>query len=110
MGITRLDSPLFEVLGAKNVFLKRLEKLGIKTVGELLRHFPARYDDFSRIVSIGELTPGEEATVQGIVQDVDTKYTRRRGMTIVEAIIADETGSVRAVWFNQPYVANALRI
>ena len=110
MGITRLETPLFEALGAKNVFLKRLEKLGIKTVGELLRHFPARYDDFSRIVQIGELTPGEEATVQGTVQDVETKYTHRRGMAIVEAMIEDDTGSVRAVWFNQPYIANALRI
>jgi ATP-dependent DNA helicase RecG len=110
MGITRLDTALFEALGAKNVFLKRLEKLGIKTVGELLRHFPARYDDFSRIVSIAELSPGEEATVQGVVRDVDTKYTHRRGMTIVEAVIEDDTGSIRAVWFNQPYIAGAMRI
>jgi ATP-dependent DNA helicase RecG len=110
MSTTRLDTPLYEALGAKNVFLKRLETLGVKTIGDLLRHFPSRYDDFSRIMSVAELTPGEEATVQGIVRNVQVKYTHRRGMTLVEAFIEDATGSIRAVWFNQPYLANALRI
>ena len=109
MPTLRLDTPLFEALGAKNVFLKRLEKLGIRTTGDLLRHFPARYEDFSHITPIAELSPGEETTAQGVVQNVRVKYTRRRGMTIIEAVIEDETGRVRAVWFNQPYLANALR-
>src|SRR5581483_9470394 len=50
-----------------------------------------------------------EATVQGMVRKVDVKYTRRRGMAITQVIVEDETGTVRAVWFNQPYLANAFR-
>ena len=90
----KLDTPLFEALGAKNVFLKRLEKLGVKTIGDLLRHFPSRYEDFSHTVPIAELTPGEETTAQGVVRDVRVKYTRRRGLVIIEAFIEDETGSI----------------
>jgi len=109
MGILRLDTPLFEALGAKNPFLRKLEKLGIASVGDLLRHFPSRYEDFSRIVPIADLAPGEEATVRGVVRSAQARYTRRRGMAITEALIEDETGTVRAVWYNQPYLANAFR-
>lgn len=91
------------------MFAKRLDKLGIKTVRELLWHFPARYEDFSKIYNIAELEPGQQATISGVVEEIGTRRTWRRHMTIVEAIIADETGSIRAVWFNQPYIANTLR-
>ncbi len=101
--------PLFEVLGAKNAFLKRLEKLGIKTVEDLLRHFPFRYEDFSRISKVVDLAPGEDATVQGTVSEVRMKNAWRRGIPVTEAVIEDETGAVRAVWFNQPYIANVIR-
>ncbi len=104
-----LDTPLYEVLGAKSVFLKRLEKLGLTTVRDLLWHFPARYEDFSRIYSISDLEPGQQATVQGTVDEVHVTHSWRKHMSIVEAIIADESGTLRAVWFNQPYVANALK-
>jgi ATP-dependent DNA helicase RecG len=108
MPTLKLDTPLFEVLGAKNVFLKRLEKLGIKTLGDALQHFPVRYEDFSHIAPIAELAPGTEATVQGIIQKTHIKNAWRRRMAVTEAIIEDESGTVRAVWFNQPYIANAL--
>ena len=104
-----LETPLYEVIGARAPFLRRLEKLGMKTVGDLLWHFPVRYDDFSKIYTISELEPGQQATIQGIIEEVHARHSFRRGMNIVEAVIADETGSVRAVWFNQPYLANVLK-
>jgi ATP-dependent DNA helicase RecG len=103
------DTPLFEVVGARVPALRRLEKMGIKTVGDLLWHFPTRYEDFTKVYSVAELEPGQQATIQGIVEDVHAKHSWRRGMSIVEATIADESGSIRAVWFNQPYVANILK-
>lgn len=103
------DTPLFEVVGARVPALRRLEKMGIKTVGDLLWHFPTRYEDFTKVYPVAELEPGQQATVQGIVEEVQTKHSWRRGMSIVEATIADESGSIRAVWFNQPYVANVLK-
>jgi ATP-dependent DNA helicase RecG len=103
------DTPLFEVVGARVPALRRLEKMGIKTVHDLLWHFPTRYEDFTKVYPIAELEPGQQATITGIVEEVQSKHSWRRGMSIVEATISDESGSVRAVWFNQPYVANALK-
>jgi ATP-dependent DNA helicase RecG len=103
------DTPLFEVVGARVPALRRLEAMGIKTVGDLLWHFPSRYEDFSKVYGIAELEPGQQATIQGIVESVQIKRSWRRAMSIVEMIIADETGTIRAVWFNQPYVANTLK-
>jgi ATP-dependent DNA helicase RecG len=106
---TASDTPLFEVVGARVPALRRLEKMGIKTVHDLLWHFPTRYEDFTKVYPIAELEPGQQATIQGIVEEVQTKRSWRRAMSIVEATIADESGSIRAVWFNQPYVANVLK-
>ena len=109
MSQVALDTPLYEVLGAKSVFLKRLEKLGLKTVRDLLWHFPARYEDFSKIYPVSDLEPGQQATVTGIIEEVTMGQSWRKHMSIVHATIADETGSVRAIWFNQPYVVNVLK-
>src|ERR1700722_6176988 len=102
------ETPLYEALGAKSPYLRRLEYLGIKTVGDLLFYFPTRYEDFSKIYKTTELEPGQQATLQAAVEDVHVRRTRR-GLTIVEATLVDEEGSLRAVWFNQPYLATTLR-
>jgi ATP-dependent DNA helicase RecG len=104
------DTPLFEVVGARVPALRRLEKMGVKTVRDLLWHFPTRYEDFTKVYPIAELEPGQQATIQGVVEEIQSKHSWRRSMSIVEATIADESGSIRAVWFNQPYVANVLKV
>src|SRR5580704_3150820 len=104
-----LETPLYEALGAKSPYVRRLENLGLKTVCDLLAHFPARYEDYSKVYKIDELEPGQSATIQAAVEDARVRHTRR-GMTLVEATLIDESGTtIRAVWFNQPYVANTLR-
>lgn len=104
-----LDVPLASIRGIGEKFLKRLERLGIKTVRDLLRHFPFRYEDFSKIYQIAELEPGQQATIQGVVQEIEVRRSWRRRMTIVEALIQDASGSLRVVWFNQPFIKNVLR-
>jgi ATP-dependent DNA helicase RecG len=104
-----LETPLFEILGARAPSVRRLEVLGVKTVGDLLFHFPSRYEDFSKIYAIAELEPGQQATIQGVVEEVNMRRSWRRSMSIIHATIADESGSIRAVWFNQPYIANVLK-
>jgi ATP-dependent DNA helicase RecG len=104
-----LETPLYEALGARSPYVRRLENLGLKTVGDLLWHFPARYEDYSKIYRIDELEPGQSATIQAAVEDARVRHTRR-GMSLVEATLIDESGStIRAVWFNQPFVATTLR-
>lgn len=105
-----LKTDLGQIHGIGPKFIARLNKLKIRTVADLLWHFPFRYDDFSRIVPIAELKINEPATIQGVVKKISARRTWKRHMTIIEALIADDTGGIKAVWFNQPYIAQILKI
>jgi len=109
MGTIKLETPLVELPGIGPRFSKYLKQLGITTVKNLLWHFPFRYEDFSQIYRIADLEPGQHATVQGTIEDIKLRRTWRRHMSIVEATIVDDSDSIRAVWFNQPYILNTLR-
>lgn len=82
----------------------KLEKLDIRTVGDLLTHYPRRYEDFSRVVPIRMLKPGNVTVAGEIRQIASRRAFRRQRLSITEAIISDETGTIKAVWFNQPYL------
>ncbi len=101
-----LDLSVTTIKGISQGLATRLAKLGIKTVRDLLYFFPRRHLDYSQRKSIAELREGEEQTVLGIVwQARVATFGNRQG---TEAIIGDETGNIRAVWFNQPYLAKSL--
>ncbi len=108
MGVINPETPLASIRNIAR-FAPRLKKLGLITVRDLLFHFPARYEDFSHIYNIADLIPNQEATVRARVDEIDGRRAFRRNLYIVEALISDETGSIRAVWFNQPYVRNILQ-
>jgi ATP-dependent DNA helicase RecG len=105
----KLSVPLSEIRGIGPRFLTKLKNLGLKDVRDLLRHFPNRYEDFSQIYKISELGSNQEATIQGKIVEVTSRRTWRRHMVLVEALVGDETGSIRVIWFNQPYIKNVLR-
>lgn len=83
--------------------------MGLSNVRDLLWHFPNRYEDFSEIYKIADLQPNQQATIQGTVESVETKRSWKKKIFITEVILTDESGSIRAVWFNQPYIKNALQ-
>lgn len=85
----------------------QLKSLGITTVAELIDYVPRRYEDYSVLTPINKLRPGN-ITIKAKVSNVKGRYVRR-GMHVTEAIASDETGSVRLVWFNQPYRAKHLK-
>jgi len=105
----KFETELAKIRGIGQKFLTKLDKLSIKTVKDLLWHFPFRYDDFSTIVKIVDLKINQAATVRGVVKHVATRRSWRRKFIIVEALVADDTGGIKAVWFNQPYIARLLR-
>ena len=109
MSKINFETHLSQIRGIGPRFLTRLKKLEIETIKDLLWHFPTRYEDFSQIYKIADLQPNQQATVQGIIQEVGGRQTWRRRLFLVEAVISDDSGSVRAVWFNQPYVKNILQ-
>ena len=81
---------------------------GLNTLEDLLSRFPLRYEDRSHLLPIGALAAGCTATVAGRVHSAGLRTTRRPGFKIFEARIADDTGSVRAVWFNQPFLRDVI--
>ncbi|MFC1700687.1 ATP-dependent DNA helicase RecG [Patescibacteria group bacterium] len=90
-------------------YLRKLRKVGIKTIGDLLYYFPYRYDDYSQIIPIENLQIGEVSTIQGKVLEINNIRTWKRKMNITEAIVQDDSGAIRAVWFNQPYLAQTIK-
>lgn len=96
-----------EVKGVGAAVASKLKVLGVRTVQDLIDYYPRRYDDYSHITPIQKLRPGM-VTIRAVIKQASGKYVRR-GTHITEAIASDDTGSVRLVWFNQPYRAGALK-
>ena len=102
-----LESPITVIKGIAPNVASKFARLNVRVMGDLLRFFPRRYVDYSQTKPISELVEGEEQTITGIIwQARVATLGSRRG---TEAIVGDETGNVRAVWFNQPYLARSLR-
>lgn len=104
-----LNTELVKIDGIGPKFIPKLAKLNIKTVKDLLWHFPFRYDDFSKVIPVAELKPNQPATIQGTVKKIGLRRTFRQKLVLVEAIIVDDTGGVRALWFNQAYLLKILK-
>ena len=90
-------------------YVKKLHRVGIKTVGDLLFYFPFRYDDFSEVKKISEVELGEVVSVRGKIIEIKNIKTWKRKMNITEALIEDETSAIKAVWFNQPFLVRNLK-
>jgi ATP-dependent DNA helicase RecG len=102
-----LDSPITVIKGISSAAEKKFAKLNVQTVRDLLYFFPRRYVDYSQKKPVSELIEGEEQTIMGTIwQARVVTLGNRRG---TEAIIGDQTGNIRAVWFNQPYLAKSFR-
>ncbi|HEY9584954.1 MAG TPA: ATP-dependent DNA helicase RecG [Candidatus Paceibacterota bacterium] len=86
-----------------------VKKLGLKTVGDLLYHFPTRYGDTSSIKNIESLVAGETAVIFGRISRLKTSKGFRTKIPMADGTIEDESGTIKAVWFNQPYLAKMLK-
>jgi ATP-dependent DNA helicase RecG len=84
---------------------KALSKLGINTVIDLLYHFPTRYGDTSETKNIGNLIAGENAVIFGKISGLKTGKGFKTKITMANGYVEDETGGIKCVWFNQPYMA-----
>ena len=87
-----------------------LKKLGLITFEDLLFYFPSRYETFTERKNISNLEEGAKTTIFGSVIETKTEKTWRKRINISEIIISDLTGDIRAVWFNQPYIAKMLKV
>lgn len=94
-------------IDAKN--LKRLEKLGIKSIADMLYYFPRAYDDRTNIKKIGELRGEEYVVLKATLMTVTAPPTRS-GLKMVKATANDGTGIIELVWFQMPYLRKSLKI
>jgi ATP-dependent DNA helicase RecG len=104
-----LDDPLTVLKGVGPRRAADLERAGLRTVGDLLARFPIRYEDRTRFRDLTTLVPGEHAALLGTVASAGLKLTRRPGFKLVEALVRTDTGGIRAVWLNQPYMLDVIR-
>ena len=88
---------------------KALKRWKVETVGDLLRHFPRHYGDTAEITSIANLEKGGSAVIFGIISGLKTKKAWRKKIPMAEAVVFDQTGTVKIVWFHQPYLAKMIQ-
>jgi len=106
-GLT-LDSSIEVLKGVSRVTAARLTRLGVRTIGDLLYHFPHRYNDFAHVRPISQMVIGEEQTVLATVWTA-AETTLGRRLKGTEAMVGDETGTLRVIWWGQRYIARQLR-
>ena len=104
----RLAQPVESLSGVGPALSKKLAKLGLRTLRDLLEHRPHRYEAAVPERKIADLLAEGETAIAGEVRRVSVRRPRRN-LAIVQARVADETGEVTAVWFNQAWLADKLQ-
>lgn len=104
-----LATPIEEIRRIGPAYQKRLKKLEIKNVRDLLFHFPHRYEDFSNLKPISQSKVGETITIQGKILEIENTRTWKKRMILTQALVGDNSGTIQVVWFNQPYLINVLK-
>jgi len=104
-----LNSKIETINGVAKRIAPKMKKLGVETVEELLSFWPFRWEDWSQVKKISEVMPNTTATINGIVELIQNKRSPWKKSLITEAIIADGSDKIKAVWFHQPYLVKNLR-
>jgi ATP-dependent DNA helicase RecG len=94
-------------IGKKTASL--FNRLGIFTAYDALNYFPFRYEDYRSQVNIDDLQEGEIVTVCGIVELIANRRSFKTKKIITDCLVQDETGTVRVMWFNQPFLSKNLQ-
>lgn len=97
-----LTQPIETLKGIGPKTAEALGKAGIKTLRDFFYNLPRDYENFQAATSISELKPGK-VVVKGKIENLTSKRSRKRNLSIIEGTVRDDTGSVRVVWFNQNY-------
>ncbi len=105
-----LSSPIESLIRLKTETKAALTKLGLKTISDLLHHYPARYADASSFLSIGGLSEGTHATIRGTIKRIQSRKSWKTKVTMSEAVVEDVSGTITVTWFNQPYLAKIFSV
>lgn len=98
------DSPISAVNKISKDHAEGLKRLGIVTLKDLLYHFPTRYADMRELGSVGTIAPGNQVTIYGVMEKVAVRRSFKGHIPMTEARVADNSGAIRCIWFNQAYI------
>lgn len=104
-----LKSPISSLEKVSPVIAKKLKKIDLHSVADLLFHLPFRYEDYKGVMSIKNLQEGTAASIVGKVELIAHRRSFKSRKMMTEALVSDASGSLRIVWFNQPYVLKILK-
>ncbi len=105
---TELTTSIQYLKGVGPQLAKKFNKLGIRTIEDVIYYFPRDYEDRSVVAEIDQLQPGANAVIKGRISRIDHRLTRNR-FSVLKLTLSDRSGSIQAVWFNQPYLAAMFR-
>ena len=105
-----VDAPVNRLRGVDTKLTARLKQLDVETIRDLLYLFPRHHEDYSTAVKISELSPGEECTVVATIWEArEVAKGPKGGRRDTEAVLSDETGNLKVIWFGQRYLARSLK-
>jgi ATP-dependent DNA helicase RecG len=107
--MVNFNSPVGSISPIAKKINSKLKRLGIISVSDLVYYYPFRYDDFTNVKKINDLVPGEVVTIEGRVDLIKNRRSSVKRRNITEAVISDETGSMKVVWFNQSFLIKNIR-
>lgn len=105
-----LNSPVSSLNNVGPAIAKKLKKISLNTIGDLLCHIPFRHEDFRGGLPIKDLQDGLTVSVVAKVELIGSRRSFKTRKMITEALVSDSSGSLRIVWFNQPYVTKIIEI
>jgi ATP-dependent DNA helicase RecG len=100
---------------------EKLKRLGVETAHNLIYYFPRDYADYTKITKIGGIgssniktqisneAQNPNVTIKAKIINIANRRTSRRRFVVTEAVVADDTGSIKVVWFNQPFLEKMLK-
>jgi len=102
-------TPIRFLNGVGPKMAEKLKRLGIETIRDLLFYYPRTFQDFSKPRKISSLRIGEDVIIKASITKIHQTRTHRRWMSIIEALLVDDSGKIKAIWFNQPFLMNILK-
>lgn len=102
------QTPIENLPGVGSYYTYKLNKLEIRTLRDIIRHFPFRYEDFSQVEKIRDVVDGQKISIQGVILQIKNIRTRF-GKFLTNAAVSDTSGTIEVIWFNQPYLTKSLK-
>ena len=104
-----MDTPITGLAGVGDARAKKLEKLGLSTVGDLLAYYPRDYEDRRQVYSIRDAPLGQRVCVSALAAEHPRLSRIRKGLELVQVKVVDHAGTLHLTFFNQSYVERAIR-